>query len=404
MVFYYRKGVEEVKKFILFNSFNNNEVIELATEINNRCESEKWNDILSKLLDFSLKYSLNGDLYKSYLCYLLSSDENLFTLSAEKMGRNIDKQLYSIALKDIEKIINLFSLELDFCTIGNNNIYYLEEISNIFKDNNSPKEILDLLLDFFYKNGAGVMNKYKGFRWSKDEGLIGIDNCDPITFKELIGYERQKEILIKNTESFIRGNLSNNILLFGDSGTGKSSSIKALLNEYYQKGLRIIELNKSDFMDLNKILACIKDRGLKYILFLDDLSFEEFECEYKHMKALIEGGLQVRPENVLIYATSNRRNLIRENFNDREGGEIHARESIEEKHSLAERFGITLTYSTGNQKEYLDTVYKLAEIYKVELSKERLKEEAIKWSALSSGRSSRIAKQFIMSLKGEVLL
>ena len=212
----------------------------------------------------------------------------------------------------------------------------------------------------------------------------------------------QLKILINNTESFINGELCNNVLLFGDSGTGKSSSVKAILNKYYNEKLRVIELNKKDFMDLNNILSLIKHRGLKFILFLDDLSFEEFEYEYKNMKALIEGGLEVRPKNVLIYATSNRKNLIREGFNDRQGDEIHARETVEEKHSLAERFGVTLTFSVGNQNDYLNTVYKLAEIYNINLPKETLKREAIKWAALSSGRSNRVAKQFIMSVNSLV--
>ncbi|MGL5085953.1 MAG: ATP-binding protein, partial [Clostridium sp.] len=246
--------------------------------------------------------------------------------------------------------------------------------------------------------GAGQMNRYKAFKWNKEVGLIGIDSCDAITFNELIGYERQKNILIKNTEAFLNGKEANNVLLFGDSGTGKSSSVKALLNKYYNEGLRLLELNKSDFMDLNKIISCIGNRGVKFILFLDDLSFEEFESEYKNMKALIEGGVEVRPSNVLIYATSNRRHLIRENWSDREGQDMHVAETMQEKYSLAERFGITLTYVSTNQKEYLNTVYKLAAMKNISMPEEELKLKALQWSASNSGRSGRIAKQFITSI------
>ena len=339
-----------MKRFILFNSLNDDIIISEVLSYLEEDNYDKHQYILNRLLEKALDLPIDGDLFKMYLCYLVRQDENLFTIKSEKVGNEIDKNLFNIALNDIRVIKRLFDISEEFCTLNDNKI----------SDN------------------------------------------DPITFDELIGNEMQLKILINNTESFINGELCNNVLLFGDSGTGKSSSVKAILNKYYNKKLRVIELNKKDFMDLNNILSLIKHRGLKFILFLDDLSFEEFEYEYKNMKALIEGGLEVRPKNVLIYATSNRKNLIREGFNDRQGDEIHARETVEEKHSLAERFGVTLTFSVGNQNDYLNTVYKLAEIYNINLPKETLKREAIKWAALSSGRSNRVAKQFIMSVNSLV--
>lgn len=385
-------------QFILFKTFNNDKIIESVLKLREEYIESKFDDILANLLEKAMILPIDGNLYKMYLCHLISRDENLLTLSAENIGRDIDKKIYEIALRDIENIIELFNINIEFCTMDDKMISKENKIFNILDNSKNANEVLDLLIDFFFENGAGIMNSYNAFKWDKDKGLLGIENCDPISFNELIGYNRQKDILMKNTESFINGELSNNILLFGDSGTGKSSSVKALLNKYSCNKLRLLELNKKDFMDLNRILSCIKKRGLKFILFLDDLSFEEFECEYKNMKALIEGGVEVKPRNVLIYATSNRRNLIRESFDDRQGGEIHAKETVEEKHSLAERFGITLTYLVGNQKEYLDTVYKLAQIYNIDMPNEKLREEAIKWAALSSGKSNRIAKQFIMSI------
>ena len=273
---------------------------------------------------------------------------------------------------------------------------YIDVLDIVMK--NDEHKVLDSLLSYYNKNGAGIMNKYKAFKWSKESGLIGIENCDPITFENLIGNDRQKSIIIKNTEDFLKGYDANNVLLFGDSGTGKSSSVKALLNTYYKKGLRLIELNKSDFMDLNKILSYIKNRGLKFILFLDDLSFEEFESEYKHMKALIEGGVEIRPKNVLIYATSNSRHLIRETWNDRQGEDIHVSDTRQEKYSLSERFGITLTFTSSTQEEYLNIVKGLVKDKGIDIDENILREKAIQWSMLSSGFTGRVAKQFVASL------
>ena len=220
----------------------------------------------------------------------------------------------------------------------------------------------------------------------------------------LIGYENQKEKLIKNTEAFLKNKPANNVLLYGDSGTGKSSSIKALLNRYATEGLRLIELAKYQMKELPKILEVLKDRGLYFIIFMDDLSFEDFETDYKYMKAIIEGGVEVKPNNVLFYATSNRRHLIKEKWSDRdqESGEIHLSDAIQEKISLASRFGITISYESPQQKGYLRIVKELAKQNNITLPVEELKERAIQWEMWNNGRSGRTAQQFIDYLLGEL--
>ena len=194
--------------------------------------------------------------------------------------------------------------------------------------------------------------------------FLPISNIDGVMLDDLLGYEKQKQELRRNTETFLAGKRANNVLLYGDAGTGKSTSVKALINEYFDRGLRMIEIYKHQFQDLSAILAQIKNRNYRFIIFIDDLSFEENEVEYKFLKAVIEGGVETRPDNVLIYATSNRRHLIRETWNDRTDmehhGDIHRSDTVEEKLSLASRFGVAINYNAPTQKEYQEIVRTLA--------------------------------------------
>ena len=219
---------------------------------------------------------------------------------------------------------------------------------------------------------------------------------------DLVGYERQKKKLVDNTLSFVNGQAANNCLLFGDAGTGKSSSIKAIMNEFYSKGLRLIEVYKHQFKDLPKIISQIKSRNYKFIIYMDDLSFEEFEIEYKYLKAVIEGGLEKRPDNFLIYATSNRRHLIKENYSDKEGTrqDMHTSDTVQEKLSLVYRFGVSIYFGAPDKKEFQKIVSVLADRYGVKLSEEELLAEANKWELSHGGISGRTAQQFINYLQG----
>jgi predicted AAA+ superfamily ATPase len=217
-----------------------------------------------------------------------------------------------------------------------------------------------------------------------------------------VGYEIAKKKLIDNTEAFINGKKANNCLLFGDAGTGKSSSVKAILNQYYDRGLRMIELYKHQFQDLNDIIAQIKNRNYKFIIYMDDLSFEEFEIEYKYLKAVIEGGLEKKPDNVLIYATSNRRHLIRETFRDKldRDEDMHTNDTVQEKLSLVARFGVTIYYGGPSKKEFQEIVRRLAAKNGLEIPEQELLAEANKWELSHGGLSGRTAQQFIDYLLG----
>ena len=284
-----------MKRFILFNSLNDDIIISEVLSYLEEDNYDKHQYILNRLLEKALDLPIDGDLFKMYLCYLVRQDENLFTIKSENVGNEIDKNLFNIALNDIRVIKRLFDISEEFCTLNDNKISDNDPIFNIFKYNEDINTIGNLLVDFYYKNGAGIMNYYKGFKWDKNKGLIGIENCDPITFDELIGNEMQLKILINNTESFINGELCNNVLLFGDSGTGKSSSVKAILNKYYNKKLRVIELNKDStfktydlrFKDL--VGKKVKE-PLKY-LFYQIMPTNTFDAVHRAIKFFIGLGI-----------------------------------------------------------------------------------------------------------------
>ena len=230
-----------------------------------------------------------------------------------------------------------------------------------------------------------------------------ITNIAHVHLDDLVGYEIAKKKLIDNTEAFVEGRRANNCLLFGDAGTGKSSSIKGILNQYYDKGLRIIEIYKHQFCYLNDVIAQIKNRNYKFIIYMDDLSFEEFETEYKYLKAVIEGGLEKKPDNILIYATSNRRHLIKESFADKEGrrDQLHSSDTVQEKLSLVSRFGVTIFFCAPDKKEFQAIVKALAQRSSLRIGEEELLAEANKWEVSHGGLSGRTAQQFIDYLLGQ---
>ncbi len=276
-----------------------------------------------------------------------------------------------------------------------------DEIIKKFQNSIGWKEQIDALALFHRENGSGMWAEFRGFIW-EGETLQGVGSLDPIRMSRLIGYEKERQKVIDNTLAFLEGYPANNMLLYGGRGTGKSSTVKALLNEYYDKGLRIIEISKEHLGTFPEVIRTIKDYPQKFILFIDDLSFEVGSGAYTSLKAVLEGGLETRPSNVVIYATSNRKHLIKENFSDRAGlmsgnssDEVRAVDSMQEKLSLSDRFGITVTFATPDQKQYLEIVEGLANNRKLRITKEELFRKAIQWEMWYNARSPRTATQFI---------
>lgn len=279
---------------------------------------------------------------------------------------------------------------------------YITELKNKFCKSSKWSESIEELEEFHKNYGCGIFAKYKAFVWEK-HGFTGAANADPITVKELIGYEAERSIVTNNTLQFLKGRSANNVLLYGDRGTGKSSTVKALLNEYFINGLRLVEVSKADLFELPAIIRYIKDRPQKFIIFIDDLVFGEDDESYNALKAILEGGIESKPDNVLIYATSNRRHLVKEYFHERsaDNGEIHAKDGVQEKLSLADRFGITVVFSSPDKKKYLEIVDGIAANRNINIDKEKLHSEALKWELWYNGRSPRTARQFVDWLEGQ---
>jgi uncharacterized protein len=224
---------------------------------------------------------------------------------------------------------------------------------------------------------------------------------DPVRLVELVGYEREREPLLRNTERFLTGLPAHHALLYGLPGTGKSSTVKAVLNEYADRGLRLVEVAKEDLGALPRVLEALRGRGPRFVIFVDDLSFEEHEVEYKSLKALLEGSVEKSPENVRVYATSNRRNLVRERFSERED-DVHARDTTQEKLSLAARFGLRVTFAVPDQGRYLEIITGLARQRGIEIPEAELVERATLWDRWHAGRSGRTARQFVDELEAEL--
>lgn len=423
---------------ILYRNFDNGEVLDIMTSLMNNYEAgeegfenrkEEFFHMAGSLVEMAGMYGFSGNLWHTYLTQLLVNHENAFSTASEIRGA-VEGSINHLALHDFGIFKELYDFDLavfdsafgtdcadflcNYVNTGCNSKVYNQRIcdricdmSKTLAEASTVEEFMADMVQFYKDFGVGKLGLNKAFRI--EHGKDGKPVIAPITriahvnLDDLVGYEIPKQKLIENTEAFVRGRKANNCLLFGDAGTGKSSSIKGILNRYYDEGLRIIEVYKHQFQDLNDVIAQIKNRNYKFILYMDDLSFEEFEIEYKYLKAVIEGGLEKKPENILIYATSNRRHLIKETFRDNEEayGDLHSNDTIQEKLSLVSRFGVTIYFGSPDKKQFQEIVRSLASRNGIEMPEEVLLLEANKWELSHGGLSGRTAQQFIDYLLGQ---
>ncbi|SEA67079.1 hypothetical protein SAMN02910384_02062 [Pseudobutyrivibrio sp. ACV-2] len=394
-------------------------------DYNKREATREINAISKELLMLATDYGFDDNLWHNYIAFYIITNENPFSLVTEKTDVKpgsvnhlvendfkILKAIFDYDFTALEENLNLesFSVFTNYTAVNKNKQMYNRNVSEKVRTLSKSLEaqadykgFFTVITDFYKAYGVGMFGLNKAFRIEEvgdnDMKFVPINNMEEVVLDDLIGYEYQKKQLVDNTEAFVQGKKANNVLLFGDSGTGKSTSIKAIVNQYYDQGLRMIEIYKHQFRYLSKIIASIKNRNYKYIIYMDDLSFEEHEIEYKFLKAVIEGGVETRPDNILIYATSNRRHLIKETWNDRNdqsnADDRHHSDTVEEKLSLVHRFGVTISYSKPSQKEYLDIVLALAKRVNIAISDEELIAQAKIFEMEQGGLSGRTAQQFI---------
>ncbi len=389
---------------------------------------EIWFDTIHGLVELAASHGFEGNLWHNYITFLLADSENAYSTACEITGFAegsindaalhdfaIFREFFNYDLKSLEERLGVSNLKFieNYHQAGAHGSVYNKrirdricELNRRLEQAETAEEFKQITTEFYGEFGVGKFGLHKAFRIEEVDGkteIVPITKIAHVHLDDLVGYELAKQKLIDNTEAFVKGKRANNCLLFGDAGTGKSSSIKAILNQYYDQGLRMIEVYKHQFQNLNDVIAQIKNRNYKFIIYMDDLSFEEFEIEYKYLKAVIEGGLEKKPDNILIYATSNRRHLIRETFKDKQDRdeELHTNDTVQEKLSLVARFGVTIYYGKPDKKQFQKIVQTLAERNHISIPEEELLLEANKWELNHGGLSGRCAQQFVDYLLGK---
>lgn len=417
---------EVLKSLYRLACFVDNSNLEISTFIN------LYNDFYFRLIQNKT------NSIKSYIVKCVIFDENPFSMKAgegkgcdewllEAAGRDLDslKYISELSAKELKEYVQKALCRTEFeenivknlpewshaleCIDQNNSLE--ASLEGIFHSEEKWSKGLEILKHYYENNGSGIIGQYRAFMWEHSgvEGdLKGIESPDPVKLSDLIGYHDERSEIIRNTLQFLKGYRANNILLYGDRGTGKSSTVKAIVNEYFSLGLRIVEVSKKDLVDFPEIIRKLKGRKQRFILFVDDLAFEENEDSYTALKTVLEGGLEAKSDNILIYATSNRRHLVKERFSDRAGfqsqnldDEVRSADTMQEKLSLSDRFGITVVFSTPNKNKYLEIVEGIVAGRGLIIDKDRLHKEAMKWEIWYNGLSPRTAKQFVDWLEGQ---
>lgn len=353
------------------------------------------------LSEVSAKISLPEHLEE-----LVRYDDNAFSRAAAcDSSENIDQTLFKAAERDllaIDQLCSITAKELKNM-VGDSPettemIAALPEYASCERKLFSVQNSVEIVYEaeaFYRKSGYGVFAKFGAFRWQAGKGLIGVPHPDPVRLNSLVEYVYERGLVAANTLDFVERRGGGNMLLYGDRGTGKSSTVKALANEYRARGLRIIEVSKDAIPEFFEMLERLRVVPLRFILFLDDLTFSEDDAAFSALKTVLEGGVAARPENCLVYATSNRRHLVKESFSDRNADDVHAGDTMQEKLALYDRFDQTVNFFSPDQTKYLSIIRALAGEKQLAVSQEELERGAVQWAIRAGGRSPRTAKQYI---------
>lgn len=362
-----------------------------------------WSDMISTL--YNKEYQ--GDWAK-YINDLILFDNNYFTLECAKGScDNLNGEIKSAAASDIDILTRLATLN---CAEFKDLLYFKypydkDMIDSLACFNNFGQKLtFENIVNYHKSNGVGIFAKFKAFKYNSNLELEPIKNCDGVRLADLKRYEIEQTIVVDNTLGFMKNKPFNNVLLYGDRGTGKSSTVKAILNEYHKEGLRVIQVYKENLVHLDALMRDIVEIPLKFIIFIDDLSFNENDDNFGALKAVLEGSLAKQPDNMVIYATSNRRHLVKESFKAREGDEIHLADTIDETVSLSDRFGITVTFTVPNKDKYLEIVREIKNDRGLTISDDELFKGAESFALSKGNRSPRLAKQYIDYLQARLEL
>lgn len=362
-------------------------IVKLCNFLNDRTPSN-YSEFVAEL------YNENGGNLSRYIKRISENSENAYVKAVGKHGEvnGVMANALENDLFILQKVSDLTSLELT------------ESISGELSFPQFITEKIDIVAN--YKNrvanigkyGYGIYAKNRMFYIDENNEIVAVNNPDNTQLSDLIDYERERKIIIDNTKALLEGKPAANMLLTGDAGTGKSSTVKAVVNALWEEGLRIIEVRKDQLHSIQKVLDDLSTNPLKFIIFIDDLSFLKDDDNFNSLKAVLEGSVTAKSENVVIYATSNRRHIIKEKFSDRDGDDIHRNDTMQELVSLSERFGIHITFSKPDKKTFLKIVHHLAEEKNITVDENELDLLAERFALERGSRSARLAKQFIDNL------
>lgn len=419
---YYHLIHQEIASLLLYQSIFDDEIGQAFLEVLDLIYVRDQQSIDIKCLkaysQWFKQLAFQEISWQDYLISKILVDDNPFSQQVQSYKlEDLPKPLIEATERDLSILNTLYNLPLEAIS------QWVKEAANVSfspfigelenKDHtflhqeDNWENCLQELANYYRQNGTGIFATYKALKWHNNQ-LMGINEADPITLTEIVGYESQKETLIKNTEILLHGYNALNVLLYGSRGSGKSSLVKGLLNEYHSQGLRLVEVNKSQLSSLPTIVDQLRNISQKFIIFVDDLSFEEDNDAFKSLKVVLEGNVTAKAKNVVVYATSNRRHLIREYFDDRprpkDADEVHHWDTVQEKLSFSDRFGLTLTFQPANQDTYLNIVHHLASQINLDIDKDELEFKAKQWATQHNGRSGRTARQFIDFLQGDLIL
>ena len=391
----YTNIIRQAKSLVIFKSLHENQVFSGLINALDAIDNNSVDNAIEKYCDFVSKLYAHSDNLTEYMLQIMLENVNLYMLrkgEGKDTGFILDQCLAN-ELAVIETLSQISSAELI------SRIDYSEFLPEYKVEKLDFAKIYAERIHNIRQYGYGIYSRYHVFV-IKDGKIVPVKCPDDISLSQLSGYERERQEVIDNTLALLRDKPANNVLLYGDCGTGKSSTVKAIANEYHSQGLRLIELKKKQLHEIPAIVETISKNPLKFIIFIDDLSFTEDDDDFAALKAILEGSVSSTASNLVIYATSNRRHLVRETFSAREGDEIHFKDTIQELLSLSDRFGLRVTFQKPDKKLYLSIIDELARQYDIKMPIDEIEMKAEAFALSRGGRSPRIAKQFIEYLKG----